>query len=143
MSATLLLSVTEYWRWMHMQLAMKTFMSLKLRLQPHQIQAQGEKCRTEGNNQCPWTVWGKHNHAAITQNGVLHHHAILGPYNTTHMVTFLNAIHNMLVSDPNPVPEHARFVVIWDNDSFPGCSGPKLVCYPSTVLSTYPHIHLF
>lgn len=56
--------------------------------------------------------------AAITQNGVLHHHATLGPYNTAHMLTFLEAIHNMLVPDQNPDPEQPRFVVIWDNVSF-------------------------
>ena len=51
--------------------------------------------------------------AAITQNGVLHHNATLGPYNTGHMLTFLDAIYTMLVPDPDQEP--ARFVVLWDN----------------------------
>ncbi len=54
--------------------------------------------------------------AAITQNGVLHHNATLGPYNTGHMLTFLDAIYTMLVPDPGQEP--ARFVVTWDNVSF-------------------------
>lgn len=54
--------------------------------------------------------------AAITQNGVLHHNATLGPYNTGHMLTFLDAIYTMLVPDPDQEP--ARFVVLWDNVSF-------------------------
>lgn len=54
--------------------------------------------------------------AAITQNGVLHHNATLGPYNTTHILTFLDAIHTMLALNPDQAP--ARFVVIWDNVSF-------------------------
>ncbi|XP_048064645.1 uncharacterized protein LOC125279239 [Megalobrama amblycephala] len=36
--------------------------------------------------------------------------------NTGHILTFLDAIHTMLVPDPDQVP--ARFVVIWDNVSF-------------------------
>jgi len=31
--------------------------------------------------------------AAITQNGVLYHHARLGPYNTDHIICFLDAVH--------------------------------------------------
>lgn len=54
--------------------------------------------------------------AAITQNGVLHHNARMGPYNTGHILTFLDAIYTMLVPDPNQAP--SRFVVIWDNVSF-------------------------
>ena len=54
--------------------------------------------------------------AAITQNGVLHHNATLGPNNTSHMLTFLYAIYTMLVPDPDQKP--ARFVVLCDNVSF-------------------------
>ncbi|KAI7809003.1 hypothetical protein IRJ41_024945 [Triplophysa rosa] len=43
--------------------------------------------------------------AAITQNGVLHHNATLGPYNTGHMLTFLDAIYTMLVPDPDQEPD--------------------------------------
>ncbi len=46
--------------------------------------------------------------AAIGQNGVLHHHATLGPYNTTHIITFLFTLHNMLIpSDPRNEPAGA------------------------------------
>ncbi len=73
------------------------------------------KCnRTEGN------VSGQHGGnitmcAAITQNGVLHYNSTLGPYNTGHLLTFLDAIYTMLVPDPDQEP--ARFVVTWDNVS--------------------------
>ncbi|XP_060762799.1 uncharacterized protein LOC132872186 [Neoarius graeffei] len=55
--------------------------------------------------------------AALTQNGVLHHHATLGPYNTGHILTFLDNIHDILAPKEEN-PEQARFVVIWDNVSF-------------------------
>lgn len=55
--------------------------------------------------------------AAITNNGVLHHHATLGPYNTAHIVTFLDAIYHILVPGQQN-PNQQRFVVIWDNVSF-------------------------
>ena len=54
--------------------------------------------------------------AAITQNGVLHHNDTLGPYNTGHILTFLDTIYTMFVPDPDQEPP--RFVVIWDNVSF-------------------------
>lgn len=57
--------------------------------------------------------------AAIGQNGVLHHHATLSPYNTTHIITFLFTLHNMLIpSDPRNEPEQSRLVIIWDNVRF-------------------------
>ncbi|XP_041947824.1 uncharacterized protein LOC121708924 [Alosa sapidissima] len=55
--------------------------------------------------------------AAITNNGVLHHHATLGPYNTAHIITFLDAIHRILVPGQQN-QDQQRFVVIWDNVSF-------------------------
>ncbi|XP_052341208.1 uncharacterized protein LOC118363001 isoform X1 [Oncorhynchus keta] len=55
--------------------------------------------------------------AAISQNGVLHHHAILGPYNTAHIITFLDTLHNRLIPDDQG-PEHPRYIIIWDNVSF-------------------------
>ncbi|XP_016308870.1 uncharacterized protein LOC107663208 [Sinocyclocheilus anshuiensis] len=55
--------------------------------------------------------------AAITQNGVLHHHARLGPYNTDHIIRFLDAVHDMLVQGLQN-EDQARFVIIWDNVSF-------------------------
>ncbi len=57
--------------------------------------------------------------AAITHHGVIHHHATLGPYNTAHLITFLDTLHNTLIP-PDQVdgPEQLRYIVIWDNVSF-------------------------
>ena len=54
--------------------------------------------------------------AAISQNGVVHHHATLGPYNTAQMITFLDNLHDMLTNVQRP--EQTRYVIIWDNVSF-------------------------
>ncbi len=51
--------------------------------------------------------------AAISVQGVLHHHATLGPYNTGQIIAFLDALH-AVVQDR---PQQPRFVVIWDNVS--------------------------
>ena len=57
--------------------------------------------------------------AAITHHGVIHHHATLGPYNTAHLITFLDTLHNTLIPpDQIDGPEQLRYVVIWDNVSF-------------------------
>lgn len=53
--------------------------------------------------------------AAISLRGLLYHHAKLGPYNTEHIITFLDALHDAAVQDR---PEQPRFVVVWDNVSF-------------------------
>ena len=53
--------------------------------------------------------------AAISLQGLLYHHATLGPYNTAHMITFPNTLHNAVAQDG---AEQPRFVVIWDNVSF-------------------------
>ncbi len=74
--------------------------------------------------------------AAISLRGLLHHHAKLGPYNSQHILTFLDALHNIVVQNR---PDQPRFVVIWDNVSFhraalvtvhgfPVPSSPCLVC---------------
>ncbi|XP_049597162.1 uncharacterized protein [Syngnathus scovelli] len=57
--------------------------------------------------------------AAITHHGVIHRHAAFGPYNTAHLITFLDDLHEKLIP-PNGVdgPEQLRYVVIWDNVSF-------------------------
>ncbi|XP_032886793.1 uncharacterized protein LOC116979291 [Amblyraja radiata] len=44
--------------------------------------------------------------AAIGLRGLLYHHAKLGPYNTQHIITFLDALHNIAVQDR---PEQPRF----------------------------------
>ncbi|KAJ8369545.1 hypothetical protein SKAU_G00095730 [Synaphobranchus kaupii] len=59
--------------------------------------------------------------AAISKWGVLHHHATLGPYNTAHLLTFLETLHNTLTpSDQRKHngPEQPMYVVVWDNVSF-------------------------
>ncbi|KAL3973649.1 receptor-type tyrosine-protein phosphatase U [Sarotherodon galilaeus] len=53
--------------------------------------------------------------AAISLRGLLHHHAKLGPYNSQHILTFLDALHNIVVQNR---PDQPRFVEIWDNVSF-------------------------
>ena len=37
--------------------------------------------------------------AAISVRGLLYHHAKIGPYNTQHIITFLDALHNIAVQD--------------------------------------------
>jgi hypothetical protein len=54
---------------------------------------------------------------AISQNGILHHHAILGPCNTAHIITFLNTLHNRLIPHDQG-PEQPRYVIIWENVCF-------------------------
>lgn len=57
--------------------------------------------------------------AAVNQNGVLYHHATLGPYNTAYIITFLDTLNNILIpSHQRNGPEQSQFVVIWDNASF-------------------------
>ncbi|XP_019204884.1 uncharacterized protein LOC109196108 [Oreochromis niloticus] len=53
--------------------------------------------------------------AAISQNGVVHHHATIGPYNTAHIIAFLDTLHDMLTVQR---PEQTRYVIIWDNVGF-------------------------
>ena len=52
--------------------------------------------------------------AAISLQGLLHHQAKLGPFNTEHIIQFLDALHDAAVQDR---PEQPRFVV-WDNVCF-------------------------
>lgn len=56
--------------------------------------------------------------AAINHQGILHHHSTLGPYNTAHLITFLDTLHNILTpAEQMDGPEQPRYVVIWDNVS--------------------------
>ncbi|KAL0147626.1 hypothetical protein M9458_057068 [Cirrhinus mrigala] len=54
-------------------------------------------------------------YAAITQNGVLHRHAHMGPYNTALILTFLDQLHNIAAA--NQI-DHMQYIVVWDNVSF-------------------------
>ena len=57
--------------------------------------------------------------AAINHHGILHHHSILGPYNTARLLTFLDTLHNIVMPPDQPDDaEQPRYVVIWDNVSF-------------------------
>ncbi|XP_034740321.1 keratin, type I cytoskeletal 9-like [Etheostoma cragini] len=53
--------------------------------------------------------------AAIKQNGVLHPHAHMGPYNTALILTFLDQLHNITAA--NQI-DHMQYIVVWDNVSF-------------------------
>ena len=53
--------------------------------------------------------------ATISLRRLLHHHAKLGPYNSQHILTFVDALHNKAVQNR---PDQPRFVVVWDNVSF-------------------------
>ncbi|XP_048014158.1 uncharacterized protein LOC125247038 [Megalobrama amblycephala] len=60
--------------------------------------------------------------AAISNmHGVLHRHAKLGPYNTAHILTFLDRLHNILIPPErmnDADHQRNRYVVVWDNVSF-------------------------
>lgn len=59
--------------------------------------------------------------AAISQRGVLHRHAILGPYNTMLLLAFLDGLreHMFQLDHREPAqPDHPHYVVVWDNVSF-------------------------
>ncbi len=53
--------------------------------------------------------------AAISNHGVVHHHANLGPYNTHQLLNFLNHMRDALLGQQD---EHPIYVVVWDNVSF-------------------------
>lgn len=58
---------------------------------------------------------------AMSHNGVLHCHATLGPYNTAHLLNFLNTLHDNLFQPEQRGPgdpEQQMYVLIWDNMSF-------------------------
>lgn len=58
---------------------------------------------------------------AMSQNGVLHCQSTLGPYNTAHLLHFLNTL-NYNIFQPEQRgpgdPEQQMYVLIWDNVSF-------------------------
>ncbi|KAJ8332377.1 hypothetical protein SKAU_G00425500, partial [Synaphobranchus kaupii] len=57
--------------------------------------------------------------AAINHHGILHHHSILGLYNTARLLTFLDTLHSILIPpDQIDDAEQPRYIVIWDNVSF-------------------------
>lgn len=59
--------------------------------------------------------------AAISNHGVLHRHATLGPYNTEHLLTFLGGLQVALFErerQDHQQAEDSVYVVIWDNVNF-------------------------
>lgn len=50
--------------------------------------------------------------AAISNHGVVHHHANLGPYNTHQLLIFLNHMRDALLGQQDEQP---IYVVVWDN----------------------------
>ncbi|XP_047676533.1 uncharacterized protein LOC113637723 [Tachysurus fulvidraco] len=59
--------------------------------------------------------------AISSMHGVLHRHANLGPYNTAHIPTFLDRLHNILIPPEcmnDADHQRNRYVVVWDNVSF-------------------------
>ncbi|XP_049336457.1 uncharacterized protein LOC125802431 [Astyanax mexicanus] len=59
--------------------------------------------------------------AAISNHGVLHHHATLGPYNTQHLLTFLSDLRDIVLGfqqQDHEQTEHPVYVIVWDNVSF-------------------------
>ncbi|XP_051569163.1 uncharacterized protein LOC127449653 [Myxocyprinus asiaticus] len=58
---------------------------------------------------------------AISQRGVLHRHAILGPYNTMLLLGFPDGLRECVfqLNQREPAqPEQPRYIVVWDNVSF-------------------------
>ncbi|XP_016112695.1 uncharacterized protein [Sinocyclocheilus grahami] len=56
--------------------------------------------------------------AISSMHGVLHRHANLGPYNTAHILTFLDRVQNILERMNDADHQRNRYVVVWDNVSF-------------------------
>ncbi len=59
--------------------------------------------------------------AAISQRGVLHCHAILGPYNTMLLLGFLDGLRERVfqLDQREPAqPVQPCYIVVWDNVSF-------------------------
>lgn len=59
--------------------------------------------------------------AAMSYQGVLHRHATLGPYNTQHLLTFLDGLRQVLfgrVQQNREQAGHPVYVIVWDNVSF-------------------------
>ncbi len=52
----------------------------------------------------------------LPQNGVLHCHANLGPYNTDLTLTFLDRLHNIITAANQR--DQMQYIVIWDNVAF-------------------------
>lgn len=57
--------------------------------------------------------------AAMNHHGIIHHHSLLGPYNSALLLAFLDALHDILVPDGDVFgPPQINYVIVWDNVSF-------------------------
>ncbi|KAL6458786.1 hypothetical protein MHYP_G00322580 [Metynnis hypsauchen] len=59
--------------------------------------------------------------AAISENGVLTHIPIIGPYNTEHLVTFLDTLYRDLIHERERDQigdDLPKYIIVWDNVSF-------------------------
>lgn len=105
-------------------------------IQSSSNQASGPKCyRTKSLCERPWSAWGKYHHVCCHQSGKSSPSPCqLGPYNTAHIITFLDALRIAVAQDR---PEQPGFVVFWDAvRGTPGCSYLELVYQPQQLL---PH----
>ena len=78
----------------------------------------GQRTIIEVPGQCGGNVTLR---TAMSHNGVLHRHATLGPYNTAHLLHFLNILHDNLFQPEQRGPgdpEEQMYVLIWDNVCF-------------------------
>ncbi len=57
---------------------------------------------------------------AMGLEGLVHRHAVLGSYNTQHLLTFLEELKDILLDrqQHHPGPAHHIYVIIWDNVRF-------------------------
>ncbi|KAK0131921.1 hypothetical protein N1851_033290 [Merluccius polli] len=84
--------------------------------------------------ECPGPTWWSHHN-----NGVLHRHVNFGPYNTAHILTFLDRRHNIVTAEDKMDAEQMTYIVIRDNDIFPpNCAGLKLVSSAATIFTPVP-----
>lgn len=57
--------------------------------------------------------------AALSNDGVLLHKPLIGPYNTERLISFLDDLHNRLVpAEERGAGNSPTFVVVWDNVAF-------------------------
>lgn len=58
---------------------------------------------------------------AISNDGLLLHKPLIGPYNTERLISFLNNLHNRLVPEEERcqgASNSPNFIVVWDNVAF-------------------------
>lgn len=70
--------------------------------------------------------------AIANTHGVVHHHANLGPYNTAHILTSLDRLHNIVITPEHTNDAPVRFSM-GQCDLSSGSPCPKLVCGPHTI----------